>query len=75
MIIRATADQPDGPYSQDLAPVIAPWSHNAMITKHPNGSYFLFHIGTGGAKSINKNCSKAVDPFFPFPAGHPDPGK
>ena len=72
MIVRAVSDEPDGPFSQQLAPVTAPWTHNAMISRHPNGSYFLFHIGTGGKFSIQP-CSNESDPFFPFPAEHPQP--
>ena len=51
MIVSAVSDAPDGPFSQQPTPVTPPWTHNAMISKHPNGSYFLFHIGTG---DINK---------------------
>jgi hypothetical protein len=73
MIISAVADTPDGPYNQKMTPVLAPWSHNAMISQHPNGSYFLFHIGSGVPVRPESNCSKVLDPFFPFPAGHPEP--
>lgn len=72
MIISAVADAPDGPYSQRLTPVVAPWSHNAMIAQHPNGSYFLFHIGSGVAVKPLKNCSQQPDPLFPFPS-EPEP--
>ena len=47
MIVSAVSDAPDGPFSQQPTPVLPPWTHNAMISKHPNGSYFLFHIGGG----------------------------
>jgi hypothetical protein len=76
MIISAVSDAPDGPYDQQMKPVTAPWTHNAMISQHPNGSYFLFHIGTGRPKRAYQPCSTAPDPFFPngaFPPGHPEP--
>lgn len=73
MIVSAVSDSPDGPYSQDLAPTVGPWSHNAMISRHPNGSYFLFHIGTGELKGKYSPCTQDPDPFYPFPSGHPAP--
>jgi len=66
MIISAVADAPDGPYTKQIKPVTPPWTHNAMISRHPNGSYFLFHIGSGTPKAALKNCSQEPDPFFPF---------
>ena len=68
MIISAVADAPDGPYDQEMAPVTGPWTHNAMISQHPNGSYFLFHIGSGEPKPSRRvaNCSGAKDGFYPF---------
>ena len=48
MIVSAVSDQPDGPYSQNPTPVVGPWSHNAMISKHPNGSYLLFRTSFAG---------------------------
>jgi hypothetical protein len=76
MIISAVADEPDGPYDQQMVPVTAPWTHNAMISKHPNGSYFLFHIGSGDSTRPVKSCMPGPDPFFPFPASikQPAPG-
>ena len=75
MIITAVADAPDGPYDQQMAPVTAPWTHNAMISRHPNGSFFLFHIGTGVPKggATVRNCSGKPDPFFPLPSADPPP--
>ena len=77
MIISAVSDTPDGPYNKAMKPVTAPWTHNAMISQHPNGSYFLFHIGTGRPKRPYKSCpTTPPDPFFPngaFPPGHEEP--
>jgi len=75
MIISAVSDAPDGPFNQQRTPVTGPWTHNAMISQHPNGTYFLFHIGDGTPKSKATSCSTTgkVDPVFPFPAGHPEP--
>lgn len=73
MIISAVSDAPDGPFDQERKPVIGPWSHNAMISQHPNGSFFLFHIGTGKPKGPHSCAGGAIDPVFPFPAGHPEP--
>jgi hypothetical protein len=74
MIVSAVSDLPDGPYSQKPTPVVGPWSHNAMISQHPNGSYVLFHIGSGKLKSTPfKPCSAETDPFYPFPAEDPEP--
>jgi hypothetical protein len=74
MIVSAVSDKPDGPYSQKPTPVVGPWSHNAMISQHPNGSYVLFHIGSGKLKHTPfKPCSNLPDPFYPFPAGHAEP--
>eukprot|EP01047_Picozoa_sp_COSAG01_P026977 COSAG01_NODE_1760_length_9301_cov_8.687242_6_plen_326_part_00 len=74
MIVSAVSDQPDGPYSQKPTPVVGPWSHNAMISRHPNGSYLLFHIGSGKLKHKPfKPCSTQADPFYPFPPSHPEP--
>ena len=54
--------------------MLGPWSHNAMISQHPNGSYLLFHIGTGKLKGrAFKACSNETDPFYPFPPGHAEP--
>eukprot|EP00658_Telonema_sp_P-2_P052700 TRINITY_DN4095_c0_g1_i1.p1 TRINITY_DN4095_c0_g1~~TRINITY_DN4095_c0_g1_i1.p1 ORF type:complete len:311 (+),score=24.15 TRINITY_DN4095_c0_g1_i1:366-1298(+) len=66
MIVSAVADAPDGPYDQKVQPVTGPWSHNAMISRHPNGTYFLFHIGDGTTKRGIANCSSRPDPFYPF---------
>ena len=74
MIISAVSDAPDGPFNQQRAPVLGPWSHNAMISQHPNGTYFLFHIGTGAPIQKSSSCNPGhVDPVYPFPAGHPEP--
>ena len=71
MIIRAVAESPDGPYNKQMAPVIGPWSHNAMISQHPNGTFFLFHIGNGTRRGRPwapvRPCSIDPDPFYPFP--------
>lgn len=74
MIISAVSDTPDGPYDEAMKPVVGPWSHNAMISRHPNGTYFLFHIGQGTHGSLH-NCSKTptTDPFYPFPEGSLEP--
>jgi len=69
MIVRAVADAPDGPFDQQVEPVTGPWTHNAMISKHPNGSYLLFHIGDGTHTDL-RNCSDHPLPFYPF---HPEP--
>ena len=77
MIISAVSDAPDGPFNQERKPVLGPWSHNAMISKHPNGTYFLFHVGEGtpvtGHPSVSCAASGVIDPVFPFPSGHPIP--
>jgi hypothetical protein len=77
MIISAVSDAPDGPYDQQIKPVTPPWTHNAMISKHPNGSYLLFHIGphsTWVPPSKVKHCGGNVtDRFYPFPAGITEP--
>jgi len=74
MIVSAVADFPDGPYDQELAPVTGPFTHNAMISRHPNGSYLLFHIGAGNASESSVSpCSSEPDPLFPFPTGHLEP--
>lgn len=44
-----------------------------MISRHPNGSFFLFHIGSGTPVKALTNCSGSADPFLPFPAGQPEP--
>ena len=68
MIVSAVADEPDGPYDAGrVVPVTGPWTHNAMISRHPNGSYLLFHIGDGTRKGALRNCS-ATHPFLPFPS-------
>jgi hypothetical protein len=45
-----------------------------MISQHPNGTYFLFHIGTGTPIRHSTTCAPGkVDPVYPFPSGHPEP--
>lgn len=72
MIVSAIADEPDGPYNQDTKAVTGPWTHNAMISRHPNGSYLLFHIGDGTHRKNPSSCSPN-HPFYPFPKDQPEP--
>ena len=37
-----------------------------MISRHPNGSYLLFHIGDGDHSRVLKNCSTGKTKFYPF---------
>jgi hypothetical protein len=69
MIISAVSDAPDGPFDQQRTPVVGVWSHNAMISQHPNGTYYLFHIGDGNPVAGHPpvNCAPGKpDPVFPF---------
>jgi hypothetical protein len=88
MIISATADAPDGPFDMQTAiPVLGIEAHNAMISKHPNGSYFLFHIGCGTTRNRTVGCTphtfkpcggwnesnQFLLPNGSFPAGYLEP--
>eukprot|EP01065_Artemidia_motanka_P049776 TRINITY_DN8355_c0_g1_i1.p1 TRINITY_DN8355_c0_g1~~TRINITY_DN8355_c0_g1_i1.p1 ORF type:complete len:469 (+),score=131.64 TRINITY_DN8355_c0_g1_i1:70-1476(+) len=57
---HAVADTPTGPFKfQDVA--INTWSHNPAPVRLKDGSYAIFHIGSGsGSATGGKNCSSAA---------------
>ena len=74
-IYRATATAPDGPYSP-VALVAQPWSHNAMISRAPDGTYVLFQIGDAQADpSLWQPCFNASEatPDFALVSDAPFP--
>ena len=54
MIISAVSDAPDGPFNQERKPVLGPWSHNAMLSKHPNGT--LLSLSRWGRHAEDADC-------------------
>lgn len=55
-VTHATAAAPEGPYLRQGAPAVGVWGHNPQVLALADGSFALFHIGTG-VGGTPKNCS------------------
>lgn len=74
-IVHATATSPEGPYSR-AGLVVPHQAHNPQVV-FADGSYFLFHIGTGCNGGRPKSCNETWKGDWPpaAPAGKQELGR
>eukprot|EP00911_Craspedida_sp_UC1_P000698 UC1_evm4s531 len=69
-IISAVASVPEGPYTRSQV-LMEPFAHNPVVSRAPDGTYIIFHIGcgTGGSGGLSSctNCSNGVTIDCPTP--------
>lgn len=59
---------PEGPYSGDETLIRLPFSHNPKLSRAPDGTYLIWHIGCGDNTTHRMgNCSGGVSPQPPPP--------
>ena len=47
LVTHATASAPEGPFLRDGAPALGVWAHNPQVLRLGDGTFALFHIGSG----------------------------
>ena len=68
-LMHATASSPTGPFAAATASLLRlPFAHNPKLTRAPDGTYLLFHIGCGDNRTHRYGpCAGGVTPNPPPP--------